>query len=263
MVSPAQKKQAVVYVFGKRLCSERRACRYLGVHRSTCRYPVKLPLPHQVQLHPRIVALSWQYPRYGYRRIRAVLEQEGWLVSRKQVQRIRRKEGLKVRPKPQRIPRQGVSTGWPTQATHRNQVWTWDFIFDRTDKGSTLKLTMLDESTRKGVAIRVERQIRSEQVLATLWQAMTTYGIPEHIRSDNGSDRAQIVPGPKEEVKEEVEMSPESTSEGDPTPAQRRHRLAWAVLLARVWAIDVTDCPACGGRMKIVAAVTDRCSIRR
>ena len=145
MVSPAQKKQAVAYVVDQRLCSERRACRYLGVHRSTYRYPVKSPLPQQVQLHQRIVSLSWQYPRYGYRRIRAVLEREGWSVSRKQVQRIRRKEGLKVHPKPQRISRQGVSTGLPTQATHRNHVWTWDFIFDRTDKGSTLKmLTMLD-----------------------------------------------------------------------------------------------------------------------
>ena len=68
-----------------------------------------------------------------------------------------------------------ISTGLPTHATHRNHVWTWDFIFDRTDKGSTLKmLTMLDEYTRQCVAIRVERQIRSEQVLATLWQAMTT-----------------------------------------------------------------------------------------
>ena len=83
------------------------------------------------------------------------------------------------------------------------------------------------------------------------------------VLAPNAVDRAQIVPGPKEEVKEEVEMSPEITSEGDPTPAQRRHRLAWAVLLARVWAIDVTECPACGGRMKIVAAVTDSCSIRR
>ena len=83
------------------------------------------------------------------------------------------------------------------------------------------------------------------------------------VLAPNAVDRAQIVPGPKEEVKEEVEMSPESTSEGDPTPAQRRHRLAWAVLLARVWAIDVTECPACGGRMKILAAVTDPCSIRR
>ena len=189
MVSPAQKKQAVAYVVDQRLCSERRACRYLGVHRSTYRYPVKSPLPQQVQLHQRIVSLSWQYPRYGYRRIRAVLEREGWSVSRKQVQRIRRKEGLKVRPKPQRIPRQGVSTGLPTQATHRNHVWTWDFIFDRTDKGSTLKmLTMLDEYTRQCLAIRVERQIRSGQVLVTLWQAMMQYGIPEHIRSDNGTE---------------------------------------------------------------------------
>ena len=189
MVSPAQKKQAVAYVVDQRLCSERRACRYLGVHRSTYRYPVKSPLPQHVQLHQRIVSLSWQYPRYGYRRIRAVLEREGWSVSRKQVQRIRRKEGLKVHPKPQRIPRQGVSTGLPTQATHRNHVWTWDFIFDRTDKGSTLKmLTMLDEYTRQCLAIRVERQIRSGQVLATLWQAMMQYGIPEHIRSDNGTE---------------------------------------------------------------------------
>ena len=189
MVSPAQNKQAVAYVVDQRLCSERRACRYLGVYRATYRYPVKSPLPQQVQLHQRIVSLSWQYPRYGYRRIRAILEREGWSVSRKQVQRIRRKEGLKVHPKPQRIPRQGVSTGLPTQATHRNHVWTWDFIFDRTDKGSTLKmLTMLDEYTRQCLAIRVERQIRSGQVLATLWQAMMQYGIPEHIRSDNGTE---------------------------------------------------------------------------
>ena len=189
MVSPAQKKQAVEHVIGQGLCSVRRACHYLGLHRSTYRYRPRQPLPQQIQLYQRIVALSWHYPRYGYRRIRALLAQEGWLVSRKQVQRIRRKEGLKVRPKPQRLHRQGVSTGLPTQATHRNHVWTWDFIFDRTDKGSTLKmLTMLDEYTRQCLAIRVERQIRSDQVLATLWQAMMQYGIPQHIRSDNGTE---------------------------------------------------------------------------
>ena len=94
-----------------------------------------------------------------------------------------------MRAKPQRIPRQGVSTGLPTQAHHLNQVWTWDFIFDRTDKGSTLKmLTMLDEYSRRCLAIQVERQIRSEHVLMTLWQAMTTYGIRRYIRSDNGSE---------------------------------------------------------------------------
>ena len=103
---PMQKKQAVAHVVGHGLCSVRRACHYLGVHRSTYRYRAKSLAPKKVQLHQRIVALSWQHPRYGYRRIRALLAQEGWSVSRKQVQRVRRKEGLKVRPKPQRIPAQ-------------------------------------------------------------------------------------------------------------------------------------------------------------
>ncbi len=123
-----QKKQAVAHVVGHGLCSVRRACHYLGVHRSTYRYRAKPLAQKQIQLHQRIVALSWQHPRYGYRRIRALLAQEGWSVSRKQVQRVRRKEGLKVRPKPQRIPHQGISTGLPTQACEPNQVWTWDFI---------------------------------------------------------------------------------------------------------------------------------------
>ena len=95
MVSPAQKKQAVEHVIGQGLCSVRRACHYLGLHRSTYRYRPRQLLPQQIQLYQRIVALSWHYPRYGYRRIRALLAQEGWVVSRKQVQRIRRKEGLK------------------------------------------------------------------------------------------------------------------------------------------------------------------------
>lgn len=81
MVSPAQKKQAPAYVVGQRLCSERRACRYLDLHRSTYRYPIQPPRPRQIQLQERIVALSWQYPRYGYRRIRAVLAREGWSVK--------------------------------------------------------------------------------------------------------------------------------------------------------------------------------------
>jgi putative transposase len=189
VVGPTQKRQAVAYVVQQRLCSERRACRYLGLHRSTFCYHPKLPTPRQQQLHQRIIDLSWSYPRYGYRRIRALLTEEGWQVSRRQVQRVRRMQGLKVRPKPKRIPRQGTSTGLPTQAIYRHHVWTWDFIFDRTEKGSTIKmLTMLDEYTRQCLAIRVERQMTADQVLATLWQAMMQYGIPAYIRSDNGSE---------------------------------------------------------------------------
>ena len=83
MVSPAQQKTAVAHVVAQRLCSVRRACRYLGMARSTYRYTPK-PVPNRrEQLYQRIVALSWAYPRYGYRRIRSSLAKEGWTVSRK------------------------------------------------------------------------------------------------------------------------------------------------------------------------------------
>ena len=99
-----------------------------------------------------------------------MLAQEGCSASGKQglSQPIRRKEGLKVRASPYAVPPdKGVSTSSPTQATHCHHVWTWDFIFDRTDQGSVLKmLTMLGEFTCEWVVIRVQRQIQSEQVLA-------------------------------------------------------------------------------------------------
>jgi putative transposase len=85
MVSPSHKKEAVEHVVRQRLCSVRRACRYLGWSRSSYRYHPRPSTDRQQQLQQRIVTLSWQYPRYGYRRIRAVLVGEGWTVSRKQV----------------------------------------------------------------------------------------------------------------------------------------------------------------------------------
>ena len=189
MVSPVQKKQAVEYVVNQWLCPVRRASRYLVAHRSTYRYQTQELKPNYLQLHQRIEALSWEHPRYGYGRIRALLVGEVWSVSRKQVQRVRRKEGLKVPSKPKRESRQGDSTGLPAKATHPNPVWTWDVIFDRTDKGTADKmLTMLDEHTCQCLVIRVERQIQSEQAFETLLQAMATHGVPEHIRSDDGSE---------------------------------------------------------------------------
>jgi len=105
------------------------------------------------------------------------------------VQRIRRREGIKVREKPKKVPRRGISTGLPTQATHRHHVWTWDFIFDRTDSGGTLKMmTLLDEYSRPSLAILVERQITAAQVLGVLEQTMIQYGVPGYIRSDNGNE---------------------------------------------------------------------------
>ena len=111
MVSPSQKKPAVTHVMDQRLCSMRRACHYLGLSRSTYRYRPKPLTDRQQQLHGRIETLSWAHPPYGYRRIRRLLAKEGWTIRRKQIQRIRRCQGLKVRPKPKKIPRRGRLPG--------------------------------------------------------------------------------------------------------------------------------------------------------
>ena len=93
----------------------------------------------------RILTLSWQHPRYGSRRIRALLVKEGWAASRKFVQAVRRSSGLQVKPPKKRRPRQGISTGLLTQANRRNHVWSWDFVHDRTDNSGPLKMmTLID-----------------------------------------------------------------------------------------------------------------------
>jgi len=141
--------------------------------------------------------LSEKHPRYGYRRIAVVLRREGWTVGRRHIQRLRRQEGLRVPPTRRKIVRRGVSTGLPTRATHRNHVWTWDFIADATVRGGTLRmLTILDEHTRECHVLRADRALRSQDVLAWLQKAITKHGAPEYIRSDNGSEFiARIVQG--------------------------------------------------------------------
>ena len=93
MVSASAKRQAVKRVVEEGVCSERRACRYLGLHRSSCQYRAQEALEQTRKLVKRIVWLSRKYPRYGYRRIRALLMREGWKAGRKFVQRIRRLGG--------------------------------------------------------------------------------------------------------------------------------------------------------------------------
>jgi len=133
--------------------------------------------------------LSLKHPRYGYRRIAAVLRQEGWPVGKRHIQRLRRAEGLRVPPTKRKLIRRGVSTGLPTTATHRNHVWTWDFIADATVRGGALRiLTILDEHTRECHVLRVERALRAQDVLTWLEKAIEQQGAPEYLRSDNGSE---------------------------------------------------------------------------
>lgn len=167
----------------------RRACHYFHLHRSTFQYELQRPQEKHARLIERLTALSWKHPRYGYRRIVALLRREGWTVSKKQVQRLRRLVGLKVAPPKKRVRRRGPSTGWLERATHRHQVWSWDFIHDRTDNGGTLKmLTLIDEYTRQCLAIRPARTLKSEDVLEVVKEAVREHGAPDYLRSDNGSE---------------------------------------------------------------------------
>lgn len=171
------------------MCSVRKACRYLRLHRSSCQYRTREVSDKTIKLVRRIVWLSRKYPRYGYRRIRALLDGEGWKASRKFVQRIRRLEGLGVKGKGLRRRRQGTSKATPTRATKPNEVWSWDFVHDRTEIGVALKmLTLIDEYTRQCLRIEVARKLRGSNVFDALSEVMAQRGVPNYIRSDNGSE---------------------------------------------------------------------------
>ena len=130
-------------------------------------------------------------PRYGYRRIWALLREEGWLVNRKRVQRIWREEGLRVPAQSAKRRRLGTSTvpADVLRAERPNHVWALDFIFDATSDGRPLKaLAMCDEFTRENLARRIGRSITSDAVVDALDEAYARRGAPEFIRCDNGPE---------------------------------------------------------------------------
>ena len=138
-----------------------------------------------------IIRLAGAYGRYGYRRITALLRGEGWRVNPKRVERIWRREGLKV---PAKQPKRGrlwlndgscirLRAAWP------NHVWSYDFVMDRTHDGRAFRmLTVIDEFTRQCLAIPVERKLNSESVLDCVAELFVKHGPPDHIRSDNGAE---------------------------------------------------------------------------
>jgi transposase InsO family protein len=145
----------------------------------------------QEVLRAAIVTLATRYGRYGYRRITALLRRDGWQVNHKRVERIWRQEGLKV---PQKQPKRGhlwLNDGSCVRLrpTHRNHVWSYDFVADRTHDGRAIKiLTVIDEYSRESLAVIVARKIKSDDVLHCLTDLFVKHGPPEHIRSDNGPE---------------------------------------------------------------------------
>ena len=171
--------------------SERRACRVLGQARTTQRDPPRTS-DEEERLTAKIVELATKNGRYGYRRITALLKREGWLVNHKRVERIWRKEGLKV---PQKQPKRGRL--WLNHGScvrlrpqHKDHVWSYDFVAAMTSDGRSFRiLTILDEYTRECLAIEVKRQFKAEDVIDQLFEIIILRGvIPEHIRSDNGTE---------------------------------------------------------------------------
>ena len=189
-MSPDRRRQAVNAVQEIFQVSERKVCRALEQPRTTQRYVSRRPNDED-NLTLRVVELAGQYGRYGYRRITALLQQEGWRVNHKRVERIWRIEGLKV---PQKQPKRGRL--WLNDGScirlrpeHKDHVWSYDFVEERTTDGRKFRiLNIIDEFSRECLAIKVERRLNSQHVIDALFNLFIFRGIPEHIRSDNGSE---------------------------------------------------------------------------
>ena len=162
-----------------------RACVLVGLPKSSWHYR---PTPRQdSELRQRLRELALRYPRRGYRFIHALLVQDGQRINRKRVRRLWREEGLTIKAKTSRKIRTGAAV--PQAAEHPNHVWTYDFIFDQTLGGETLKiLTLTDEFTRQSVALRVASSFTSADVKDVLEEVIRDRGAPAFIRSDNGPE---------------------------------------------------------------------------
>lgn len=176
----------------KNFCvSERRACRIVDQPRSSQRY-IPTKSGKDMTLSRRMVALSSKNPRYGYRRVWALLRREGWAVNKKRVQRLWREADLRVPPSRERKRRRiGASENGCTRkrAEYPDHVWSYDFAMDATQDGRRLKMMpVVDEYSRECLALEVDRSITAEDVVETLAKLFAERGAPSFIRSDNGPE---------------------------------------------------------------------------
>jgi putative transposase len=193
MVSPARRRDAVSYLVRRHGVSERRACLICCQHRSTQRYrPV--PSAFELRLVRRMNELAALHPRYGYRRVWALLRSEGFQVNKKRIERLWRLEGHRVparRTKESGKRAQGSSENaiWNLPASHPNHIWSYDFMNERTRQGSLIRiLNVVDEYTRLALGSRVDRSIGSQAVREELERLFRSHGKPRYLRSDNGRE---------------------------------------------------------------------------
>ena len=168
------------------------ACRALRLSRSGY-YRVGRESVESRRIRKEVVELSRKHPRYGYRRITALLRRDGFTVNPKRVSRIRREEGFKVSKRQRKLRRVGPSSPERERAQRPRQVWSWDFVCDQTANGTSFRmLTLLDEYTRQCLAIHVAWSIKAVDVITVLEAAIARYGVPEHPAAAGERQRAGV-----------------------------------------------------------------------
>lgn len=187
MTTPSRKK-AVGCLKGKKFRSERRACGVVGISRTTYRYRRKVRLD-EVKLRKAIGEIAHANKRAGYRMIAARLRQAGWKVNLKRVHRICKEAGLLLKRRRPRRLQYGPKGELSLKAERPKQVWSWDFVEDRTSRQDRIRLlTVIDEYTRESLAILVRPWISSAEVVDVFEMLIESRGAPKHIRSDNGPE---------------------------------------------------------------------------
>jgi putative transposase len=202
MVSPARRRDAATYLQRRHGISERTACRIVGQHRSTQRYRPRPP-DLELRLTRRMNDLAAAHPRYGYRRIWALLRAEGFDVNRKRIERLWRLEGHRVPPRRSKASGHKAQGGahnaaWNLPAAWPNHIWSYDFVSIRSRTGSPIRvLNVVDEFTRVALGSHVAASIGAREVIRQLEHLFTLHGRPQMIRSDNGREfiAATVVDG--------------------------------------------------------------------
>lgn len=190
MVSPTRRREAVGLLRDRFGATERRACRVVGQPRSSQRY-VPRKKGDEASIVTKMHELVRRHPRFGYRRVHALLVRGGFKINRKRVWRLWKQECFKVPQKQVKKRRLGSSDNGilRRRAERIDHIWAWDFIHDRDERGRPLKwLSIVDEFTRECLALEVGRSFKSGDVLDVLRELFVLRGVPGHIRSDNGPE---------------------------------------------------------------------------
>jgi putative transposase len=186
MVKPAARRAAVTYIREEFQLSERKACRAVGLHRSTCVYRRRDERGEVVRL--RLRELAAERPRYGYRRLHVLLLREGYQVNHKRVHRLYRQEGLAVLRRRRKRVASGIRRPLP-RAERLNECWTMDFMRDSLASGRKFRtLNVLDCCSREALAIEVDTSLPGLRVTRVLDRVSEERGVPGTIVIDNGPE---------------------------------------------------------------------------